>query len=547
MTNTRPALRPDARLVHLHAERGDPQARLAEALAHLEEADWGYLFAGEVALARQLVAMFGPGTLRVDGRIPLERSAFAEAGLAIADLHGDLHGARAAWLFEPDQRTIERACRANVPIVVDGTLAPGGGWPSQGAQFVVYRNAVTLTGHADVQLSALFGMGQQPVAIAPSPSDLSVAMTLRDVATLPLRLARIARTITLLTDRFAGKVRTAGPTALLLPPDALADTLTPLGGVLAALQHVPEGLLLTPGLEDSETVMHLLQTDEMERATAKLQQDNAQFLSQQDSALKATKDAGELREGRKSRSTPIRFASTSAQANPDTAPSRPNKADRPEKAHYAKSTRKSKRKLKHKEISLPNKSLQQPEDNLERFTFEAPEVDEVADISATVSEEHMSEVSDSADLTEQATEEAKEPAVSDQQTDPVKQTTNNTASVDEQSSSLEETKETKDVVDNEPSEAPPIKQLKPDLPGGKEDPAADLSEEQAAIFARLREWRNAEAKRQEISRFIIASNATLAEIARRVPYTREDLGEVRGMGPGRMAKYGEKILELVRG
>ncbi|MCD0163783.1 HRDC domain-containing protein, partial [Deinococcus sp. 6YEL10] len=85
------------------------------------------------------------------------------------------------------------------------------------------------------------------------------------------------------------------------------------------------------------------------------------------------------------------------------------------------------------------------------------------------------------------------------------------------------------------------------LPGGKEDPAADLTDEQAAVYARLRDWRNSEAKRQEISRFIVASNATLAEIARRVPYTEADLQEVRGMGPERLRKYGQQILEVVRG
>ena len=67
------------------------------------------------------------------------------------------------------------------------------------------------------------------------------------------------------------------------------------------------------------------------------------------------------------------------------------------------------------------------------------------------------------------------------------------------------------------------------------------------MYARLREWRNAEAKRQDISRFIIASNATLAEIARRVPYTEADLKAVKGMGPERLRKYGDKILEVVRG
>ena len=74
-----------------------------------------------------------------------------------------------------------------------------------------------------------------------------------------------------------------------------------------------------------------------------------------------------------------------------------------------------------------------------------------------------------------------------------------------------------------------------------------LSNEQMAVYARLREWRNTEAKRQSVSSFIIASNATLAEVARQVPYTEADLKAVKGMGPERLRKYGEKILEVVRG
>ncbi len=85
------------------------------------------------------------------------------------------------------------------------------------------------------------------------------------------------------------------------------------------------------------------------------------------------------------------------------------------------------------------------------------------------------------------------------------------------------------------------------MPATKDDPAAELTEEQAAIYGRLRDWRNAESKKQGVSRFVIASNATLAEIAKRVPYTLADLKEVKGMGPARIQKYGDKMLGLVRG
>ncbi len=112
-------------------------------------------------------------------------------------------------------------------------------------------------------------------------------------------------------------------------------------------------------------------------------------------------------------------------------------------------------------------------------------------------------------------------------------------------------------VSAEPIEPPapepePELPLTPDLPPTPAgdvgaDPAENLSEDQRAAYERLREWRNAEARRQEVSRFIIASNATLAEIAREAPQSPEELRAVRGMGPERTRKYGEAMLNLVRG
>lgn len=111
------------------------------------------------------------------------------------------------------------------------------------------------------------------------------------------------------------------------------------------------------------------------------------------------------------------------------------------------------------------------------------------------------------------------------------------------------------VTTPEPITAPePERPLLPDLPEhvalSADTPAeltADLTTAQLAAFERLREWRNAEARRQEVSRFIIASNATLAELARRAPQTEPELREVRGMGPERVRKYADKILNMLRG
>ncbi len=80
----------------------------------------------------------------------------------------------------------------------------------------------------------------------------------------------------------------------------------------------------------------------------------------------------------------------------------------------------------------------------------------------------------------------------------------------------------------------------------KQDPTEGLGELELRRYNRLRDWRNEEAKKLSLSRFIIASNATLAEIAKREPHTLEELVTARGMGKERVAKYGAAMLEVLR-
>ncbi|WP_339094364.1 HRDC domain-containing protein [Deinococcus sp. VB142] len=559
-------LRPDARLVRLHAERGDPQARLSEALAALEEADWGLLLSGEAALARQLAALLGPGTLRVDGRLDVNRTPLAEAGLAVADLHGDLGGARAVWLLEPDRAAFERARRAGVKVIVDGTLAPGGGWPAQGADYVVYRNAVTLTGYAEAPLAALFGQGQAPDPAAPAPSDLAVALALRDVATLPLRLARFGRTVAHLTERLGTSVRQAGPTALLLAPDAAADTLAPLGGILAAARHVPDGLLLTPGLEDTDSVLALLRgenprevaAEEAEPQRERFERERPERRPREDRFRPERRpDWNRDGAGRRDRFRPQTDRPQADRFQPDRPERAAERRDRPARSEF------NRPETNRPEI---NRAAAPEPESISRFTFEAPDLPAAPEVAAEeqpwepeivfsdiqqppVPLTHtISSGPDAAALSElpplAEPEQAETGQTEEEQADDLP-----TSEAEAEEVATAEPEQQEAAAEPEP-EAAPIP-LTPDLPAAPaadaDGPAADLTEEQAAIYARLREWRNAEAKRQEISRFIVASNAALAEIARRVPYTLDDLAAVRGMGPARLQKYGEKILEVVRG
>jgi ribonuclease D len=65
------------------------------------------------------------------------------------------------------------------------------------------------------------------------------------------------------------------------------------------------------------------------------------------------------------------------------------------------------------------------------------------------------------------------------------------------------------------------------------------------LFARLRDWRNSSAEKLELSGFMIASNAILANIAKANPSTLEALGEVKGIGVERLKRYGATMLEIL--
>ena len=79
-----------------------------------------------------------------------------------------------------------------------------------------------------------------------------------------------------------------------------------------------------------------------------------------------------------------------------------------------------------------------------------------------------------------------------------------------------------------------------ELPG----PAAKASPE---LMAALREWRLAEARRRRVPAFRILSNRSLTAIAETRPKDEDGLLRVHGMGSKRIEKFGQTILQIVRG
>ncbi len=65
-------------------------------------------------------------------------------------------------------------------------------------------------------------------------------------------------------------------------------------------------------------------------------------------------------------------------------------------------------------------------------------------------------------------------------------------------------------------------------------------------FARLRTWRDAEAQEQSISKLLVLTNGVLEGIAREAPDSLEGLGAVKGIGPKKLERYGEAVLNVLR-
>ncbi|HET6173804.1 MAG TPA: RecQ family ATP-dependent DNA helicase [Gaiellales bacterium] len=66
------------------------------------------------------------------------------------------------------------------------------------------------------------------------------------------------------------------------------------------------------------------------------------------------------------------------------------------------------------------------------------------------------------------------------------------------------------------------------------------------LAARLRDWRLERARNDGVPAYVVATNACLDEVCRRLPEDTDELAEVPGMGPARLERYGRDLLELVR-
>jgi len=66
-----------------------------------------------------------------------------------------------------------------------------------------------------------------------------------------------------------------------------------------------------------------------------------------------------------------------------------------------------------------------------------------------------------------------------------------------------------------------------------------------ALFQRLREWRSAVARTEGIAAFMVFHDKTLSELASRRPADMSQLEAVPGIGPSKLDRYGEALLQIL--
>jgi ATP-dependent DNA helicase RecQ len=77
--------------------------------------------------------------------------------------------------------------------------------------------------------------------------------------------------------------------------------------------------------------------------------------------------------------------------------------------------------------------------------------------------------------------------------------------------------------------------------------APQMSGDDQPLFEALRSWRGRAAKAQGVPPYVIFHDRTLAEIAAHRPGSRAALERISGVGESKLGRYGEAVLEVVRG
>jgi ATP-dependent DNA helicase RecQ len=98
-----------------------------------------------------------------------------------------------------------------------------------------------------------------------------------------------------------------------------------------------------------------------------------------------------------------------------------------------------------------------------------------------------------------------------------------------------------------PAEDDPVRTARASSGTKRKEAAAELDDEASVVFEALRRHRMAQAKKDGVPPYVVASDRTLRDIALLRPRSLEELAMAHGIGPAKLDKHGEDFLAVVRG
>jgi DNA helicase-2/ATP-dependent DNA helicase PcrA len=83
------------------------------------------------------------------------------------------------------------------------------------------------------------------------------------------------------------------------------------------------------------------------------------------------------------------------------------------------------------------------------------------------------------------------------------------------------------------------------LPGPPPERPRRAKDDDSPLMTALREWRSLTARSDGVPAYVVAPDSLLIEIADQQPTSIAALRRVKGMGPSRLGRYGDEILEIL--
>jgi superfamily II DNA helicase RecQ len=73
----------------------------------------------------------------------------------------------------------------------------------------------------------------------------------------------------------------------------------------------------------------------------------------------------------------------------------------------------------------------------------------------------------------------------------------------------------------------------------------EMDDKQLQLFEALKQWRNKQAKEENVPGYLVFSNATLSRVAHDYPDTMDALAKIKGIGEVKLARYSDALLDIV--